>query len=113
MTVAEILKRSSNVGTVLIARDKLGAERVNNWIARFGFGKPTGIGLSEERGGVLPTSKWSGGSIYNIPIGQGDSVTQIQLTQAYGAVANGGVLTTPASCRTSAASPSRPAPPAG
>lgn len=94
-TVADILKRSSNVGTVLIARDRLGPERVNNWIYRFGFGRPTGIGLSEESGSILPTSKWSGGSIYNIPIGQGDAVTQMQLTQAYGAIANGGVLTTP------------------
>lgn len=95
MSVADILRESSNVGTVLIARRYLRSEGVNRWIDRFGFGKPTGIGLSEETGTILPTEKWSGASIYNIPIGQGDTVTQMQLTRAYAAVANGGVMTTP------------------
>lgn len=95
MTVANVLKHSSNVGTVLIAQ-RLGARGINDWIARFGFGKGTGLGLAgEEKGAILPTERWSGASIYNIPIGQGNMVTQMQLTRAYAAIANRGRMPAP------------------
>ena len=44
---------------------------------------------------MLPATKWSGTSILNIPIGQGVGVTLTQLTRAYAAIANGGLLVTP------------------
>ena len=94
-TVSEILARSSNVGTVKIAM-QLGARRLQSWIERFGFGKPTGIDYPGEVPGiVLPLDRWSGTSILNIPIGQGVAVTLTQLVRAYAAVANGGYLITP------------------
>ena len=43
MTVAQILQRSSNVGAITIATKLLGQTRLQEWISRFGFGKPTGI----------------------------------------------------------------------
>ena len=94
MTVAQILQRSSNVGTVTIARTLLGEARLKKWIGQFGFGRRTGIDLPGESAGLLP-SYWSGSTIGNVPIGQGVSVTAIQLASVYAALANGGVWTQP------------------
>jgi cell division protein FtsI (penicillin-binding protein 3) len=93
MTVAQILSQSSNVGTITLAQ-LLGRSRVESWIGRFGFGKPTGIRLPGESRGLLP-SYWSGSTIGNVPIGQGIGVTAIQMAGAYGAIANGGIYRTP------------------
>lgn len=94
MTVAQILQRSSNVGTVTIARNLLGEARLKEWIRRFGFGERTGVGFPGESAGLLPTY-WSGSTIGNVPIGQGISVTAIQLVSVYAAIANGGVWVQP------------------
>jgi cell division protein FtsI (penicillin-binding protein 3)/stage V sporulation protein D (sporulation-specific penicillin-binding protein) len=94
MTVAQILQRSSNVGTVTIARTLLGEERLKRWIKQFGFGTQTGIDFPGESAGLLPTY-WSGSTIGNVPIGQGVSVTAIQLASVYAAIANHGVWKQP------------------
>jgi cell division protein FtsI (penicillin-binding protein 3) len=94
MTVAQILQRSSNVGTVTIARTLLGETRLKRWIKQFGFGRPTGIDFPGETAGLLP-SYWSGSTIGNVPIGQGISVTAIQLASVYAAIANRGVWVQP------------------
>jgi cell division protein FtsI/penicillin-binding protein 2 len=74
----------------------MGKQRFDYWVRRFGFGKPTGVDLpGEERGIVLPLDKYSGSSMGNLPIGQGESVTPMQMAQAYAAIANGGILRTP------------------
>ncbi|HEY2636908.1 MAG TPA: penicillin-binding protein 2, partial [Solirubrobacteraceae bacterium] len=92
LTVAQILAQSSNVGADLIGA-KLGAVRFDQWVHRFGFGKPTGIDLpGEEQGIVLHHQQYSGSSMGNLPIGQGESVTPIQMATAYSAIANGGIL---------------------
>src|SRR5213076_138199 len=89
MTVSQILQRSSNVGAVTIARTKLGESRLKDWIHRFGFGRPTGIDFPGESAGLLPPY-WSGSTIGTVPIGQGVSVTAVQLASVYAAIANGG-----------------------
>ena len=94
MSVAQILQRSSNVGTVTIARDYLHESHLKRWIDQFGFGKRTGIDLPGESAGLLP-SYWSGSTIGNVPIGQGVSVTAVQLASVYAAIANGGVWKQP------------------
>jgi cell division protein FtsI (penicillin-binding protein 3) len=94
MTVAQILQRSSNVGAVTIAEKKLGQARLIHWIHQFGFGQLTGIDFPGESPGLLPTY-WSGSTIGNVPIGQGVSVTAIQLASVYGAIANGGLWVQP------------------
>jgi cell division protein FtsI (penicillin-binding protein 3) len=95
LTTAGILAQSSNVGTVMIGL-KLGATRFDRWVRRFGFSKPTGVDLpGEDRGIVLNVDDYSGSSIGNMPIGQGLSVTPIQMASAYTAIANGGVRRRP------------------
>ncbi len=63
---------------------------------RFGFGSPTGVDLpGEERGIVLHSWQYSGSSMGNLPMGQGESVTPMQIAAAYSAIANGGILRPP------------------
>jgi cell division protein FtsI (penicillin-binding protein 3) len=92
LTTAQILAQSSNVGAITIGL-RLGRAAFDGWVRRFGFGRPTGVDLpGEERGQVLTLDKYSGSSMGNLPIGQGESVTPIQMATAYAAIANGGVL---------------------
>ena len=95
LSTAQILAYSSNVGAITIGGLE-GKRRFSEWIDRFGFGRPTGVDLpGEERGQVLPLQKYSGSSMGNLPIGQGISVTPIQMATAYAAIANGGILRPP------------------
>ncbi len=95
LTASQILARSSNVGTIEIA-EKLGEENFASWVSRYGFGRPTGVDEpGEEAGLTLHQSEYSGSSIGNLPIGQGELVTPMQMVTAYAAIANGGILRTP------------------
>ena len=95
LTVADIVAQSSNVGSVMIGL-RLGAQRFDRWVRRFGFGSPTGVDLPGEATGiVLRRRDYSGSSMGNMPIGQGLAVTPIQMAQAYTAIAEGGVMRTP------------------
>ena len=94
-SVADILARSSNVGSVMIGL-KLGAKRFDRWVRRFGFGSPTSVDLPGEEGGiVLRPEQYSGSSMGNMPIGQGIAVTPMQMASAYTAIANQGVMRRP------------------
>jgi len=95
MKPADVIRESSNVGAIQIAQ-ALGGEGLHDAILRFGFGERTGIDLwGEDPGVVPPYEDWSGSSIGNIPIGQGLTVTPLQLVAGYAALANGGRLVTP------------------
>ncbi len=95
LSVAQILQRSSNIGADEIGQ-KLGPTRFDYWVHRFGFGAPTGVDLpGEQQGIVLHSSQYSGSSMGNLPIGQGESVTPMQMATAYAAIANGGILRAP------------------
>lgn len=95
LTVEQILVHSSDVGAIKLAL-RLGDDRFYRYIRAFGFGSPTGIDLpGEERGLLTPTEHWSGISIGEMAMGQGISVTPLQLVTAYSAVARGGVWIEP------------------
>jgi len=95
LTTSQILAQSSNVGAIKIG-ELLHAEKFNDWVHRFGFGAPTGVDLPGDEGGAtLPLSRYSGSSMGNLPIGQGELVTPIQMATAYSAIANGGILRPP------------------
>jgi cell division protein FtsI (penicillin-binding protein 3) len=91
LTVEQILARSSNVGSAMIGL-KLGSTRFDHWVRRFGFAKPTGVDLpGEQRGIVLDPKHYSGSTLGNMSIGQGLSVTPIQMAAGFTAIANGGI----------------------
>jgi cell division protein FtsI (penicillin-binding protein 3) len=95
LTTAQILAQSSNVGAIKIGALE-GARDFSSWVTKFGFGKRTGVELpGEEIGQVLPVSRYSGSSMGNLPIGQGQLVTPLQMASAYSAIANGGILRPP------------------
>lgn len=95
MAPADILRESSNVGAIQVAQS-LGGRKLHDYIRRFGFGEPTGVDLWGEDAGIVPPYEdWSGSSIGNIPIGQGLTVTPLQLASGYAAIANGGQRITP------------------
>jgi cell division protein FtsI (penicillin-binding protein 3) len=97
-----ILQHSRNVGTIQIAQ-RLGGERLSEHLRSFGFGEGTGVDLwGDDAGRVPPYEEWSGTSIGNIPIGQGLTVTPMQLAAGYAALANGGLRVTPYVARTAA-----------
>ena len=95
LTTAQILKVSSNIGADLIGQ-KLGANRFNYWVRRFGLGAATGVDLpGEDTGSILQPAQYSGTSMFNLPFGQGESVTPMQMADVYSAIANGGILRAP------------------
>ena len=95
LTVADILKKSSNIGAAKIAVE-MGPARLEEGLRRFGFGKPTGIELPGEEGGLLrPCSTWSAISITRIAMGHEVGVTAQQMLNALCAIANDGFLLRP------------------
>lgn len=95
LTVKEILKYSSNIGSAKIAQ-KMGKEKFHNYIQNFGFGTRTGIELPGESSGLVrPVKNWVPVDTAMIGFGQGVSVTAIQLISAMSAIANDGVLMKP------------------
>lgn len=95
MTFTGVLAKSSNIGTLMTAQ-RLGPDHFLDVLDRFGIGEPTGIGLPGESGGrVPPREQWSGSTFANLPIGQGLSMTLLQMTSMYQAIANDGVRIPP------------------
>jgi len=94
-TPVDIMATSSNIGTIMLAQE-LGPERLDSYMRRFGFGTLTALGFPNESAGLLlPLEDWSGTSLGSIPIGQGISVTAVQMLSAYNVIANGGIYVAP------------------
>jgi cell division protein FtsI (penicillin-binding protein 3) len=95
LTFTGVLARSSNVGTLLTAQ-RVGADRFVDMIHKMGLGQRTGVGLpGESAGRVPPRDQWSGSTFANLPIGQGLSMTVLQMAGMYQAIANDGVRVPP------------------
>jgi cell division protein FtsI/penicillin-binding protein 2 len=95
LTVAQILAQSSNIGAVEIGMRE-GPRRFDHWVREFGYARPTGIDFPGEERGIVPRpSQYSGSTMGNLPMGQGLSVTPIQMAAAYSAIADGGILRRP------------------
>ncbi len=98
--LVQAIAKSVNTYFYKLALD-MGIDRFSHWMARFGFGKPTGIDLEGEGGGVLPSRAWKRahrhqpwypGETVIAGIGQGYwVVTPLQLAHAAATMANHGV----------------------
>jgi cell division protein FtsI (penicillin-binding protein 3) len=94
-TATGVLAESSNVGTLKIA-NRLGPTAWMKYEQLFGVGQYTGIELPGESAGYLPPRKdWSGSTFANLPFGQGESMTALQLASIYQTIANNGVRVPP------------------
>jgi cell division protein FtsI (penicillin-binding protein 3) len=95
LSAAEVFKFSSNIGTVKIAR-RIGREALWNALDRFGFGRPTYLGLPGERRGILrPISRWGEIEFATHAFGQGLTVTPVQLAAGFAAIADLGMYHPP------------------
>ena len=95
MSIADAVVHSSNIVIGKLGVD-LGPQRLWTYMKAFGFGERTGIELPGEECGILPFWKrWDKVKWSRAPIGQGVSVTAIQLASAYQAIANNGVRMQP------------------
>ncbi len=89
-----ILSQSSNLGTIRLAQ-MLSPRVLANYFHRFGYGRGTGLGFPGESAGNIPaTERWVT-SLPTMAIGQGLSVTPMQLAQLYATIANDGLLVDP------------------
>lgn len=95
LSVADIIKKSSNIGAAKVALT-LGEERLENYLHLFGFGQPTGLDLPGEEAGILHARKhWNALSISRIPMGHEVGVTSMQMLNVLCCIANDGHLMRP------------------
>lgn len=94
-TTTGVFGKSSNVGTLMLAQ-RVGPERFYDMVRKFGLGQRTSVGLPGESSGLVPPiDQWSGSTFSNLPIGQGLSMTLLQMAGMYQAIANDGVRIPP------------------
>ncbi len=94
-TTTDILRESSNVGTIEIAR-LLGKERLDAGLRAFGLGQKTAVNFPAEAPGILlPLSEYYATGLASVPIGYGIAVSAQQMLDVYTTIANGGVTRAP------------------
>lgn len=104
LTFEQTLAVSCDV-TYYVLADRMGIDKLSAWCSKFGLGRPTGLDLPGETGGLLPSRAWKktwsdepfqGYEVINMGIGQGDLlVSPLQMAVATAAVANGGFKVKP------------------
>ena len=94
MPLVNVLERSSNVGAVLCA-ESVGADQFAAYLEKYQIGHLTGVDYPGEAIGIVPKRASYTGAWESMAFGQGLAVPPVQMARAIGAIANGGVLTTP------------------
>jgi cell division protein FtsI/penicillin-binding protein 2 len=95
LTFQQVIERSSNIGVVKLSQ-KVGAERFFKYARDYGFGIYTGLELNGENKGYLKRPiDFTNGSLEFMSIGYQVAVNSLQLTMAYAAAANKGLLMKP------------------
>lgn len=95
LTFREVIEKSSNIGTVKVA-SLFGPQKMYDYIKAFGFHEKTGIDLPGEVVGMnRPVNRWSGVSMYAIPMGQEVTTTAMQLACAISVIADNGYIVKP------------------
>ena len=94
-TTTGVFGKSSNVGTLMLAQ-RVGPDRYFDMLRKFGLGQRTNVGLPGESAGLVPPlDQWSGSTFSNLPIGQGLSMTLLQMAGMYQTIANDGLRMPP------------------
>lgn len=96
MSVREILRRSSNAGTALVAQQVIGADTFASGIEKFGIGSKTGIDFPGEVAGIVKTREhYDNASLGAMSFGQSLAIPLVQMVKAVDSIADDGTLTTP------------------
>ena len=104
LTLAGIVAKSSNIGTVL-ASDEFRQGQLRSYLSAFGLGERTDIGVGGESNGILPAGAlWTSQTEDRVAFGQGVSVNAVQMAAAVNTIANGGVRIDPSLIQGSAVS---------
>ena len=91
LTLAGILKESSNVGLIM-AGEKYPNNKRYEFLSKFGIGQYTGLGLQGESQGLFPSVQaWDGRKQNTVLFGQGYATNALQITNAISTIANKGV----------------------
>lgn len=94
-TMTQLLEQSNNVGMVWVAQ-KMGAEKMYDYLRRFGFGERTGVELDgETQTRLAEPHRWNVATVATTGFGQGIAVTPIQALNAINAIANDGIVMQP------------------
>jgi stage V sporulation protein D (sporulation-specific penicillin-binding protein) len=94
-TMIEVIQHSDNVGMVFVG-EKLGKEKMIEYLKKFGLGEKTGIDLEDELVPALRTAeKWSQIDVATASFGQGIALTPLQMTRIAAVIANNGQLVQP------------------
>ena len=95
LSFADVIAKSSNVGAIKVAL-QLGAERVGQYVRRFGFGRPSSPDFPGESPGIVwDPSKLNDSALASVAMGYQVAVTPLQMAAAVSSVANGGELVEP------------------
>ena len=95
LTLAGIIAKSSNIGTVLAA-DAFSPPELVSYLQRFGLGQKTNIGVRGETSGILtPGEVMTSQTKDRVAFGQSLSVNVVQMAAAVNTIANGGVRVSP------------------
>lgn len=96
MDITEIVRVSSNIGTILWARE-MGSPVFYKYLRSFGLANKQLAGAlpGESPGQLLDVNDWSGTSAATIALGQGVAVTPLQMLSVYNVIANKGVYMPP------------------
>lgn len=95
MDVREMMRRSSNVGFVLVGR-KIGADDFAAYVDKWGIGHSSGVDFPGESLGIVKErDQYDGATLGSMSFGQALSVSPIEIARAVGGIANGGVMMTP------------------
>jgi cell division protein FtsI/penicillin-binding protein 2 len=95
LTFDEILAESSNIGSSKMALT-IDDETYYDYVRKFGFGEKSGLSIRMDSDGLVqPPAQWDALTKARMAFGQNVAVTPIQLTMAYCALANGGLLMKP------------------
>lgn len=95
VTYSKALAHSSNVCAIKTSM-RVGKETFFSYVQKFGFGKPTGVELPAETGGIVrPPERWFGDSLASMSIGYEIGVSALQMATAFATIANDGVRIQP------------------
>lgn len=90
LTLVEVFKHSSNIGTAMLA-ERIGGERLSQYFTSLGLTKPAKVELKESARPLTPR-KWDQDAVASTSFGHGMNVSPLALAQAMNALLNGGEM---------------------